>query len=68
MSASASMSLSMNTRPLCLRRSKLRDSCDFIDSIRFMSSSLDLLSRNLVGVNGMVCEGCISGRTVLTVA
>ena len=23
-----------------------------------MSSSLDLLSRNLVGVNGMVCKGC----------
>ena len=31
----------------------------FIDSVRFMSSSLDSLSRNLVGVNnGMVCEGC----------
>ena len=25
---------------------------------RFMSRSLDSLSRNLVGVNGMVCEGC----------
>ena len=28
----------------------------FMDSIRFMLSKLDLLSRNLVGVNGMVCE------------
>ena len=30
----------------------------FIDSVRFMSSSLDTLCRNLVGVNGMVREGC----------
>ena len=30
----------------------------FIDSIGFMSSILDLLSRNLVGVDGMVCEWC----------
>ena len=32
----------------------------FIDSVRFMSSSLDLLSKNLVGVNRMVCQGCRS--------
>ena len=30
----------------------------FIDSARFMLSSLDSLSRNLVGANGIVCEGC----------
>ena len=30
----------------------------FIDSVRFMSSSLDSPSRNLAEVNGMVCEGC----------
>ena len=30
----------------------------FINSIRFMASSLDLLSKNLVGTNGMVCEEC----------
>ena len=30
----------------------------FIDSVRFMSSSLDSLSENLIGVNGMVCEAC----------
>ena len=32
----------------------------FIDSVRFMASSLDLLSRNLVVVNGMMCKGCRS--------
>ena len=29
----------------------------FIDSVRFMGSSLDTLSRNLVRLNGMVCIG-----------
>ena len=29
-----------------------------IDSVRFMSSNLDSLFRNLVEVNGMVCKGC----------
>ena len=32
----------------------------FIDSIRFMVSSLDSLSRNLAGVNGMMCNQCKS--------
>ena len=30
----------------------------FIDSIRFMASSLDLLAINLVGMNGMMCNQC----------
>ena len=30
----------------------------FIDSFTFMASSLDLLSRSLVGMNGMECEKC----------
>ena len=32
----------------------------FIDSIRLMASSLDLLSRKLVGTNGMMWEECKS--------
>ena len=32
----------------------------FIDSIRFMASSLGSLARNLVGVNGMMCNQCKS--------
>ena len=28
----------------------------YIDSIRFIASSLDSLARNLVGMNGMVCN------------
>ena len=30
----------------------------FIDSIRFMASSSDSLSSNLVGMSGMVCDNC----------
>ena len=32
----------------------------FIDSVRFMPSSLDSLSRNLVGTNSMLCGSCFS--------
>ena len=30
----------------------------FIDSMRFMASSLDSLTNNLVGVSGMSCNKC----------
>ena len=30
----------------------------FIDSMRFMASSLDSLTNNSVGVSGMVCDNC----------
>ena len=30
----------------------------FIDSMRFMASSLDSLSSNLAGVSGIVCNSC----------
>ena len=30
----------------------------FIDSMKFMASSLDSLTNNLVGVNGMSCNEC----------
>ena len=30
----------------------------YIDSIRFMASRLDSLARNLVGMNGMMCNKC----------
>ena len=42
------------------KKKQIMRQLQFIDSIRFMVSSLYLLSRNLVGVNEMVCERCES--------
>ena len=53
------MSPKTNTRPLWVRSSRLRDDCDSMTVLgSCLAGSLDLLSRNLVGVNGMMCEGC----------
>ena len=42
------------------KKKQITRGLQFIDSVKFMSSSLDSLSRNLVGVNGMVCKRCES--------
>ena len=39
----------------------------FIHSIRFMVSSLDSLSRNLAGENGMVCKECRSEAELMQI-
>ena len=57
-SASTSMPLLTNTKTPLGEMKQIKRQLQFIYSIRFMSSSLDLLSRNLVRVNGMMCEGC----------
>ena len=42
------------------KKKQIMRQLQFIDSVRFMPSSLDSPPRNLVGVNGMVCEGYVS--------
>ena len=39
----------------------------FINCIRFMASTLDLLSKNLVGTNGMVCKECRSEAELMLI-
>ena len=47
-----------NSKTPFSKKKQITRCLQFIDSVRFMLSSLDSLSRNLVGVNWMVCKGC----------
>ena len=42
------------------RKKEIKRKLRFIDSVRFMPSSLDSLSKNLVGTNSMMCGLCFS--------
>ena len=42
------------------RKKEIKRKLRFIDSVRFMPSSLDSLSKNLVGTNSIMCGSCLS--------
>ena len=57
----------MNTIPAPLgEMKKIKRQLKFIYSIRFIASSLDSLSNNLVEVNGIVCKWCRSKANLCT--
>ena len=58
---SFNVNISVNEYKIPLGEMKqIKRQLQFIDSIRFVASSLDSLSKNVVGMNGMTCEECRS--------